>query len=58
MKKISQNTQFAIPPVKMNKSLEDLLNLHRFHLSVMPVASETLQLGIPLTSGNKTLPIM
>jgi hypothetical protein len=24
----------------------------------MPVASETLQLGIPVTSGNKTLPIM
>ena len=25
--KISQNTQFAIPPVKMNKSLQDILNL-------------------------------
>ena len=29
MKKISQNTQFAIPPVKLNKSVEDLLNLGR-----------------------------
>jgi hypothetical protein len=28
---------------------------HRFHLSAMPVASETLQLGFPVTSGNKTL---
>jgi len=25
--KISQNTQFAIPPVKMNELLQDLLNL-------------------------------
>jgi hypothetical protein len=26
--KISQNTQFAIPPVKMNELLQDLLNLN------------------------------
>ena len=26
--KISQNTQFAIPPVKMNELLQDLLHLH------------------------------
>jgi hypothetical protein len=27
--KISQNTQFAIPPVKMNELLQDLLHLDR-----------------------------
>ena len=26
--KISQNTQFAIPPVRMNELLQDLLHLH------------------------------
>jgi hypothetical protein len=31
--KISQNTQFAIPPVKMNELLQDLLNLDIYNKS-------------------------
>ena len=38
--KISQNTQFAIPPVKMNELLQDLLNLdikHKVQTCALPI---------------------